>query len=343
MSATTLHTEAGASDETRATGKSAGRRFATIVVRLGAIAAFAAIMAYFVVFAPGFTSTFNLINVVEQSAILGVLAYGMTTVIIGGGSDVTEGGIDLSIAANMGLCAAVYATLLSTGHGDFISVLAAIAVGMTVGALNALAVVGLGILPLLATLAVLNVAAGMELTLTQNTVVGASSPLLGFLVSGSFFGISALAWALIVFSAIIIAIIHGTAFGLRLYAVGGHPEAARAAGLSVPVYVSFTYVLSGFCAAVASILTVSRLSASTPGSGELLLSVLAAALLGTVFSRRFVPTMGGTLLSVLFIGLLANGFQLLNVSSYWVNGVQGALILLVVAITSFARGSEGSR
>src|SRR6186713_3100326 len=108
MSATTVHAEAGLSDETSATGKSAGRRFATLVVRLGAIAAFAAIMAYFVVFAPGFTSTYNLINVVEQSAILGVLAYGMTSVIIGGGSDVTEGGIDLSIAANMGLCAAVY-------------------------------------------------------------------------------------------------------------------------------------------------------------------------------------------------------------------------------------------
>ncbi|KRB20072.1 MULTISPECIES: ABC transporter permease [Mesorhizobium] len=343
MSATTVHAQADVSDQTSATGKSAGRRFATLVVRLGAIAAFAAIMAYFVVFAPGFTSTFNLINVVEQSAILGVLAYGMTSVIIGGGSDVTEGGIDLSIAANMGLCAAVYATLLSMGYGDVLSALAAIAVGMAVGALNALAVVGLGILPLLATLAVLNVAAGMELTLTQNTVVGASSPLLGFLVSGAFLGISALAWALILFSALVIAIFHYTSFGLRLYAVGGHPEAARAAGLSVPFYVSFTYVLSGFCAAVASVLTVSRLSASTPGSGELLLSVLAAALLGTVFSRRFVPTMGGTLLSVLFIGLLANGFQLLNVSSYWVNGVQGALILLVVAITSFARGSEGSR
>lgn len=343
MSATVLPTEVGVSDEKQVAAKSAGRRFGALAVRLGAIAAFAAIMAYFVVFAPGFTSTFNLINVVEQSAILGVLAYGMTAVIIGGGSDVTEGGIDLSIAANMGLCAAVYAMLLSIGYGDFLSVLAAIAVGMAMGALNAIAVVGLGILPLLATLAVLNVAAGMELTLTQNTVVGASSPLLGLLVSGSFLGISALACALIVFSAIVIVIIHGTAFGLRLYAVGGHPEAARAAGLSVPFYVSFTYVLSGFCAAVAAVLTVSRLSASTPGSGELLLSVLAAALLGTVFSRRFVPTMGGTLLSVLFIGLLANGFQLLNVSSYWVNGVQGALILLVVAITSFARGSEGSR
>ena len=90
MSATTLHTEAGASDETRTTGKRACRRFATLVVRLGAIAAFAAIMAYFVVFAPGFTSPFNLIHVVEQSAILCLLAYGMTSVIIGGGSDVTD-------------------------------------------------------------------------------------------------------------------------------------------------------------------------------------------------------------------------------------------------------------
>jgi ribose transport system permease protein len=88
------------------------------------------------------------------------------------------------------------------------------------------------------------------------------------------------------------------------------------------------------------VLLISRLSASTPGTGELLLSILAAALLGTVFSRRFVPTAGGTLLSTLFIGFLANGFQLLNVSSYWVNGVQGALILLVVAATSFAKPSE---
>jgi ribose transport system permease protein len=331
------------SDEAQRSAKSTGRRFNAVVVRLGAIAAFVAIMIYFALFARGFTSTYNLINVVEQSAILGVLAFGMTMVIIGGGSNVTEGGIDLSIAANMGLCAAVYATMLSMGHGDLVAVAAAIAVGMLVGALNALAVVALGILPLLASLAVLNIAAGAELTLTQNTVIGATSPLLSMLVSGSFLGISTLAWALVLFSAIMIVLVHKTAFGMRLYAVGGHPEAARAAGINVPFYISFTYIFSGFCAAVASVLTVSRLSASTPGSGEMLLSILAAALLGTVFSRRFVPTIGGTLLSVLFIGLLANGFQLLNVSSYWVNGVQGTLILLVVAVTTFARGSEASQ
>jgi ribose transport system permease protein len=342
MNASVANTSA-APDEAQRGAKSAGRRFNAVIVRLGAIAAFAAIMIYFALFAPGFTSTYNLINVVEQSAILGVLAFGMTVVIIGGGSDITEGGIDLSIAANMGLCAAVYATLLSIGQGDFVAVAGAIATGMIIGALNAVAVVWLGILPLLASLAVLNIAAGAELTLTQNTVIGATSPRLSMLVSGSFLGISALAWALILFSVIMVLFIHKTAFGMRLYAVGGHPEAARAAGINVPFYLAFTYIFSGFCAAIASVLTVSRLSASTPGAGEMLLSILAAALLGTVFSRRFVPTIGGTLLSVLFIGLLANGFQLLNVSSYWVNGVQGALILLVVAVTTFARGSEASQ
>ena len=318
----------------------AGRHIATFAVRAGALAAFAMVILYFIVFAPGFTSPFNLFNVVEQSAILGVLAFGLATVIIGGGSNVTEGGIDLSIAANMGLCAAVYASLLQAGYGDFTALIVVLVVGAIVGALNAAAVVGLGILPLLATLAVMNIAGGVELPLTENTVIPAASPLLGILASGRFLGISALAWCLIVFACVIGLVIHFTATGLRLYAVGGHPEAARAAGLNVRRYVSATYIFAGACAAMASVLTVSRLSASTPGANEMLLSILAASLLGTVFSRRFVPTIGGTLLSVLFIGFLSNGFQLLNVSSYWVNGVQGALILLVVAATSFARGQE---
>ena len=86
-----------------------GSRLASFAIRLGALSMFVLIMAYFAVSAPGFLSTFNIVNVIEQSAILGVLAFGMAVVIIGGGSDVQTGGIDLSIAANAGLCAAVYA------------------------------------------------------------------------------------------------------------------------------------------------------------------------------------------------------------------------------------------
>jgi ribose transport system permease protein len=82
---------------------------------------------------------------------------------------------------------------------------------------------------------------------------------------------------------------------------------------------------------------VALLNGSTTGSGELLLSVVLTALLGVVFSARLVPTISGTLLSVLFVGFLINGFQLTNVSSYWVNGVEGVLIVLVVAATSLVR------
>ncbi|MEQ5829434.1 ABC transporter permease [Sulfitobacter sp. NFXS29] len=310
-----------------------------LAIRLGAFGAFAGIMIYFALTARGFTSPYNLTNVVEQSTVLGLLAFGMTVVFIGTGTDVQKGGIDLSIAANAGLCAAVYAVLLKSGYGNAVAIPAAVATGMAVGFLNGIAVVWLKIMPLLGTLAVMNIAAGLELTLTQNTVVSVNSPLLGTLAFGRFLGISALAWCFIVVSVLLVWAIHYSRTGLRLYAVGGHHEAARAAGLRTGLYVFGAYIFSGLMAGATSILIVARLSSSTPGTGLMLLPILAAALLGTVFSRRFIPTIGGTLLAALFIGFLANGFQLLGISSYWVSGVQGALILLVVAVTSFAKKS----
>ena len=246
------------------------------------------------------------------------------------------------MAANAGLCGAIFVTLLNAGYSDAVAVLAALISGSLVGLLNGVAVVFFRIMPLLATLAVMNIASGLELTITENTVVSASSEFLTFLQFGRVLGVSVLAWVLILFSILACLLFHFTPFGTRLYAVGGFPEAARAAGINTSKYVHFSYAFSGFCAGLAAILMVSRLSASAPGSALLLLPVLAAALLGTVFSRRIVPTIGGTLIAALFIGYLANGFQLLGVSSYWVNGVQGALILLVVAATSFAKPADGA-
>lgn len=310
-----------------------------LAIRLGAFVAFAAIMVYFAATARGFTSTYNLFNVIEQSAILGFLAFAMTVVFIGTGTDVQKGGIDLSIAANAGLSAAIYAVMMREGFGNGLAIPAAVLSGMAVGFLNGLAVVTFRIMPLLGTLAVMNIAAGLELTLTENTVVPVSTPLMNTIAFGRFLGISTLAWVLIVGSALLIWAVHFSRTGLRLYAVGGHIEAARAAGINTGKYIYGAYIFAGFMAGVTSILIVSRLSSSTPGTGLMLLPILAAALLGTVFSRRFIPTIGGTLLAALFIGFLANGFQLLGISSYWVSGVQGALILLVVAVTSFAKKS----
>jgi ribose transport system permease protein len=328
-----------AETENRATRRARRR---SQIIRLGSIGALIAVFAYFAVAAPGFAGLGNLANVVEQSTVLALLAFGMSIVVLGGGADVIRGGIDLSLGANLGLCAAAYTVASNAGFSDVSAVGVTLAAGAAVGALNAIAVVGLGVLPLLATLAVMNICAGAELVLTQNTVLTANSPLLSYITGASWLGLSMTDWVLVVTSVLLIGAVHFTRWGLRLQAVGGHRHAARAAGLRVQGYLAGTYIGAGLLAALAAIVQAARLSGSSPGSGDILLSVVLTSLMSVVFSRRLLPSIGGTLLSVLFIGCLINGFQLLNVSSYWVNGVQGVLILFVVAVRSLSTRSGGA-
>lgn len=320
----------------------AGRGLAGGALRGGSYLAFAAILAFFAWQVPFFLSIGNIGGVLGQSAILGVLAIGMTIVVIGGGSNVVTGGIDLSLAANMGLSAAIHATLIGAGFSDWVAAGGALGTGLAIGLINAIAVTRLSIVPLLATLAVMNIVAGLELVVTENTVVPASTDFLSALSGYGPWAIPILAFVLVAFTLFAGVIVQYTPLGLRLYAVGEFPEAARASGLSVGRIVAGTYIASGLCGGLAGILSVAYLSGSTTGSGDMLLPVMVTALLGVVFSRRLVPTIGGAFLSTLFVGFLINGFQLLNVSSYWVSGVQGALILAVVAATSILR-REGAR
>lgn len=319
-----------------------GRRVGALALRGGSLAVFVGVLVFFSVTAPFFLTLGNIGNVLGQSAIAGVLAIGLTIVVIGGGSNVVSGGIDLSLAANMGLSAAVYATLANSGQGDAVAILAALGTGLAIGAVNAAAVTLAGIVPLLATLAVMNVVAGLELVLTQNTVVPASSAFLAALSASGPLGVPVLAYVLLGFTLFVAAVVQFTPLGLRLYAVGEFPEAARAAGLPVKTFVGGAFLASGLCGGIAGILSVSFLSGSTTGAGDMLLPVVVTALLGSVFSRRLVPTITGTLLSTLFVGFLINGFQLLNISSTLVSGVQGLLILLVVSATTLLRRQENA-
>ncbi len=327
-------------DDRKAPALPTSGKLAATALRFSSLLAFLAILVIFASTAPYFLTVGNIGNVLGQSAISGVLAIGLTIVLIAGGSNVVTGGIDLSLSANMGLSAAVYATLIQLGFGDTVAAAGALATGLAIGVVNALAIVLAGIVPLLATLAVMNVVSGLELVLTQNTVLPASTDVLSLLSSSDGFGIPILAYVLIGFTVIVMAIVQFTPLGLRLYAIGEFPEAARAAGLRVKSLIAGAFVASGFCGGVAGILSVAYLSGSTTGSGEMLLPVVVTALLGSVFSRRLVPTIGGTLISTLFVGFLINGFQLLNLPSTLVSGVQGLLILVVVSATTLLRKRE---
>jgi ribose transport system permease protein len=318
------------------------RRLGLLLVRRGSLLAFLAILVGFSLSAPNFLSYGNIANVFAQSAILGILAFGLTCVVIGGGSNVLSGGLDLSLAANLGLCAAVYSSLNNAGFGPVPAVGLTLLCGLAVGALNGISVVLLRLPPLLATLASMNLIAGLELVLTQNSVLPTDSSLLDTLASGVWLQVPALAWVLLAVAGLLTLLIQHSPYGLRLYAVGEYPEAARAAGLGLGRYGFSSYLLAGLCAALAAFCSAAFFSGSTTGSGDMLLSVVAIAFLGVVFSRRLVANIPGTLLATLLLGFLINGFQLLNISSFWVNGVQGVLILLVVALSSALGKQEGA-
>ena len=288
----------------------AAGRHARALLQAGSILALLAVFCCFAVTATGFLGAGNLANVVGQVAVVGVLALGLTFVVVGGGNDIVRGGIDLSVANNLGLCAAVYAVVLGEWGSDAGALAATLATGLLVGAVNAVSVVWLGILPLLATLAVMNVCAGLELVLTHNTVVAAASPLLTIVAGEYPAGVPVLGYGLLAVAAVSFVLLHLTPAGLRLYAVGGHREAARAAGLPVDAYVAASYLASGACAAVAAVLSVALLSGSTTGSGDMLLSVVATALLGGLavgaFNAALIAGLGITpflaTLGTLFIG-----------------------------------------
>ncbi|WP_440813489.1 ABC transporter permease [Pseudomonas syringae] len=313
------------------------------LARRGSLLVFLAILLVFAISAPNFLSVGNISNVFAQSAVLGILALGLTCVVIGGGSSVVSGGLDLSLAANLGLCAAVYSSLNNAGFEAWQSITLTFVCGLLVGALNGLAVVLLRLPPLLATLASMNLIAGLELVLTQNTVLATDSELLDSLASGVWLGIPALAWVLLSVAALLWLLIQHSAFGLRLYATGEYPQAAKAAGLNLQRYVFASYLIAGGCAATAAFCSAAFFSGSTTGSGDLLLSVVAIAFLGVVFSRRLTANIPGTLLATLLLGFLINGFQLLNISNFWVNGVQGVLILLVVAFSGALDRRDGEQ
>lgn len=284
--------------------------------------------------ATGFVNGSNLLNILVQGAVVCVGAFGMAVVVIGGGDDVVTGGIDLSIGATMGLAGTVAATTLKSGQSVFLALLFALVVSLLVGAVNAGAI-SLGIRPLLATLALMGIASSADLLISNNLQIPVQNGLFTWLRDGRPLGIPAPVVILIVLFLITWTVVSYTSSGVRLYATGGNPTAAKVAGINTRKYVVYTYLFSGFCAAVAGILLTARSSGATPGGGSpLLLDIILAAFISVIFSRRLLVNILGTFVGGMFVAALTNGFTLINVPTYWVSGVKGLLILLVVAVSA---------
>lgn len=283
-----------------------------------------------------FLSVENIINIFAQSSVLGVVACGMTVILIGGGTHVIKGGIDLSLASNMAFGAAVAAVVTQGGGNLWIAFLTGMAISVLIGLINAAAVTKLQVTPLLVTLSMMYILDGLTIAITKNSVVSIQTGFLNTIANESFLGIPVMVWIFILVAAVLYFVCNKTRYGNRLYATGGNPTAARTAGINVTKMVMSTYIIAGMTAAISGVLVNARLSGSVPGTaGTMFLDIMLIAYMSAIFSKRAIPNILGAVISAVFVGMLSNGFTLMGVQSYYVYAIKGLLILLSVSLTSF--------
>lgn len=277
---------------------------------------------------PAFLTASNLTNIVTQSAVVGIAAIGATFVII-------TSGIDLSVGSNIALSGMIGAIVAqSTGNG-FFGIVTVIVVAAVVGAFNGASVAWLRLAPFIVTLASMGMARGLTLQVSQGQSVYGLPESLNWLGASAIFDVKTSALVTVLLFVVAHFVLSQTTFGHRIYAVGGNAEAARLAGINVRGVIFAAYVIAGVMAGVAALILLGRLDSATPNAASgTELQVIAAVVIGGTSLFGGKGSMVGTFVGVLLIGVINNGLTLLNVSSFWVQFVQGALIFLAVLLDS---------
>ncbi len=299
----------------------------------GTFIGFLAMIVIFSLLRPGvFLSPNNLRNITEQVAILAIVATTMTVVMV-------VGDFDLSVGALASLSGVVVADLLIQGVGLWPAVLVALAVGATAGLLNGLLVAYFGLSAFVATLATMTAFRGLALFYTNGSTLFSGIPESFRLFGQSFTG--PIPNSVLIMLGVLAAtwfVLEQTAFGRRLYAVGGNAQASYLAGLNVRALRLSAFVISGLGAALAGVVLTSRLFSAHPTAGEpLMLNSIAAVFLGMTMFREGEPHVPGTFVGVLLLGVMSNGLNILQVNSYIQLVLTGAIILLAVLLSGLAR------
>jgi ribose transport system permease protein len=274
----------------------------------------------------------NLVNIVLQTSILAIVALGV-------GITMLTAGIDLSVGSVAALCGAVAAGLIiNSGLSIWIAIPAALLVGLAAGLLNGLLIVFGNLPPFIATLATMAIGRGLTLVYTDGRPITIPDMKFVFIGNGEVFGIPVpviIMLALLISSYIFLA---HTKSGRNIYAIGGNANTAHLAGINVGRGKMLAYLISSFGAAVAGIILTARLWSAQPTTGTgLELEAIAAAVLGgtSLFGGR--GSAWGILIGVLIIGVVSNGLNLLEISSYYQQVIKGVVFILAVILDMYAR------
>ena len=318
-----------------------GRTFIVLIV----------LLVFFSITANNFLSVNTLLLIGKHVALYGIIAIGMTYVII-------TGGIDLSVGAVVGLAGMIAGGLLQKGltlefagvtiyFGVPLVVLITVLIGALIGVINGVIITKFNVAPFIATLGTMYICRGFA-NLHSN---GATySDLKGYeglgnqgwtFFGSTVFGIPVGLLILAVLAVIFAIILKKTVFGWHVFSIGGNEKAAQLSGVKVDKVKILVYMISGICAAVVGIIACSQLAAAHPATGESWeMNAIAAAVLGGTSMAGGIGTIGGTIVGAFVIGVINDGMVMCGVSEFWQMVIKGLVIIVAVVIDQFQRNME---
>lgn len=298
------------------------------IQKLGPFAGLLLITIILSIVSPNFMTVDNILNVLRQVSINALIAFGMTFVIL-------TGGIDLSVGSILALASAVTAGMLASGMDPILAILIGLLAGSVMGAINGFIITKGKVSPFIATLATMTVFRGLTLVYTDGRpITGLSNSELFVLMGKGYVGWIPVPviWTIVAYF-ILYFILKKTTFGRRVYAIGGNEEAAILSGIRTDRVKIWIYSMTGLLSALAGIILSSRLNSAQPTAGASYeLDAIAAVVLGGTSLSGGRGWIFGTLVGALIIGVLNNGLNIMNVSSFYQQVVKGGVILLAVLL-----------
>lgn len=285
------------------------------------------VIAFFSYKSLRFSSPDNVQNIAIAAAPFALIALGQTLVILTGGIDLSVG----SIIAASGMSAAWVA--MKFPDNPWLPVVTAVVVGCAFGSLNGFLVSRVGVPPFIATLGTLTMGSGVAFVIGGGAPINGLPKSFGSLANTSVLGMTIPVIVMIVGTVVLAVVMRKTAFGMRVYAVGGNESAALIAGVKTKGILFRVYAISGTLAGLSGIMLASRVISGPPSLGRgYELDAIAAVVIGGASLAGGRGTIWGTALGLFLIQTLNNGLDILTVPSYWQNVVKGALIVAAVAV-----------
>ena len=310
-----------------------------VLSKYGIVLVLVVMVALLCIVSPSFRKPSNLMNVLLQACIFGILALGMTLVIIGKGTD-------LAVGSTLALCGVVCASFAQKASASqkllswlpempwIVPVLMALLIGVFVGLVNGSFIAFTGIPAFIATLGMQTIARGFALLYSGGKPVSTLIPAFKFIGSGKIFGFLPMpVFIYLICIAVTWVLLNNTRFGKRVYAIGGNIQAAEVSGINVKKMILLINAYMGLLTGVAAVVFVGRTQSAHPGAAVgYELTAIASTTIGGTSQSGGIGTVWGAVVGALIFSVLRNGMTILGIDAYWQQIVEGFVVIIGVVI-----------